>query len=426
MEQFPQGELEPHSPEIATLENIRQAFEEWEYIVAGNDPYLKAMGKSLADLMRTYAPFRDSIEMMLQIRHEPETIFKRYESPAQRLGPKHLLTKQYAANLIRCSLTNILLHDAGGLQFPRDFKESSAYTKIIIQKYDESARAVDPSEENWVDMFESNLMHRFIQTNVPERYKGIALAKYVYGDDFPKVIRNVDVGCSLGEGMTQLALNVPFNHLDVMTLDPSTGLLIPDREQSQIINPFINEALNIEYSVGVDIIYPRNEDNANWVWSCRRPQELTDRDMINRDYLLTSTYLPRVGYVRGNFADSDDISRIKNKIKDISATAEVKAPNVVSIFTVAYECSDDEVTTMMKHAGELIEDVNGMVIFQEPGEVDPTAPNGLRFEDDFRIPGKYKTMVWRPHQPERGIEIVAAYSDGRCSKAIINTDLIGR
>jgi|GEM_PF-4425574 len=421
MSELPKYRYEKLKAEKATTENIRQAFADWETNPIGGDPYIAQIGIAAADLIDSYQPFRNTIDFLVEAKNDPSGYFRKLMMPGESVTQGRILTSEYAANLVRCAIQYNFLRFPSDKSFPRDYQDAAAIKETIVSWYEDKPEGY--LEDSRADVLEMNLMYRIIQTNIPERYKGVQIARYVLGDEFPAEVYGLDVGSSMGEGWSQLAMveDYPFDHFEAMAVDPATGLAIPSPHQTEIINREINRPLPIGYSMGVDLTNPkdpREVETSNWIWSNRRPMELIDRQLINKDYALATASLPTLGFIRGNFAKTRDKDEVRAEIQKLWPEKPQKL-NLVTIFTAAYESSDQEVSILLDHAAELL-DEDGLLLLQEPVDIDPSAPNGLRFYDDFRIPFVYKLVAIWPHKPERGVRVLAAYDSGRCRSAIIN------
>ncbi|MDB5161235.1 MAG: hypothetical protein JWO96_615 [Candidatus Saccharibacteria bacterium] len=405
--------------ELATLENVQSSLADWEHNPIGGERHIAYIGEAAAKLIECYKPFRDSIELFIEARRDPDTYYRTHDSPRIKRRAHRPPTKEFAANLIRCGIQYNLLNLPGGRRFPDGFHSANDVEEEIKRWYEEEPD--DPNEFSKADIFENNILRHFINTNIPQRYVGVMIAKYIYGDEFPDEVFSADIGCSQGEGWAQIAANLPFDEIGIYSRDEATGLLVPDKQQTMVINHEINKPLNVGYSLGVDLTQPRDAETANWALSNRRPSELMDRRLMNKDYYLSTVSLPNLAFHLGDATDSAEVVDIQRAIAK-NWPDKPQKPNLITDFTVLYESSDEEVGVMLQNEAELLAK-NGVILLQEPMEIDLSAPNGLRMYDDFRIPGIYKLIAYWPHQKDRGFEHLATYDSGRCKTAIINTEL---
>lgn len=409
-ERFPRAERPP-----VTLEDVYYKWLTWITNPIGGDPGIAMLGEAFVNLAENNENFRESVADSLKARQDPNYFYgiepktSLGEELSSNIGP------EFAANLVRTAAQyNFLCLPRSDKRYPVDFHSAADIEVEVASWFKEDA------SKNYTrkDEFESNIVRRLIATNYYKRAVGIKLAKLVYGDEFPERIYAADVGCSQNEVLAQLVMDLPFDNFRILADDPSRGIILPHPAMSTAVNQEIAQPLNLGYGLGIDIHNPYDPDNSNWSWSSRRPSELVDRDLMNYDYRLTTFKDKRLGFYLADFRDLDDV---RQAIHDNEA---IDQPiNLVSILTAMYELPSKVVGQFLSNAADLVSE-DGVVLMQEPVEIDPSAPNGLRFSDDFRVLGAYKLIAWWPHKKDRGYELVATYDSARCHNAYLNPELL--
>lgn len=411
-------------PELATVQNITETFQDWTENPTGGDKYIQAFGSAAVWLLQNHDDFRASIVTMLEFRQESpdshSSLVTQIKTPAARA--KGSLTKEHAANLILRSVQHELLKIKDEINYPIDFLNASKWIVAIDDIY-KDPREFDDLGNTRRDSLDVNLSWRVVQTNIPERYKGVKLAYAYYKEIFDGPVNALEVGSSLQTGWTKLIVGDHFKNLDVISYDDS-GLRVKDEAASRTVNLAINGNMPVGYVVGNDLFHPRDRDTQSWVRSQFRPSEYlkpTELEKFDR-YVEASYMLPNQAFIRGDFSDSKTCQNIQNELMRISEKSTTKF-DMLTVITTIYEGTPAEIKGVIENGAELLKD-DGVMIIQEPLVVDPYAPHGMKFLDNFRVPGAYKTVAVRPHKDGFKPVVLASYSDGRCTAAEIPSEVI--
>lgn len=386
----------------ATTESIYSVAREWVANPTAQDPGIALMGNALMHLIEDSPAFRSTTDDALTARQNPGSYFHKELAPSP-------IGAELATNIVRTAIQYNLLRFPAKKRFPTDFHTAGDLADEVKSWF--VAGQEDLQVEYW-----TNVERRFMLTNRWERAVAVPIAKILYGSEFPRRIRAVDLGCSQNEVWAQLVLGLPFNNFHILRDDPSKsgGLLIPDPYLTNRLSQSINKPLPIRYAIGADINNPNDSDTSDWAWSGKRPAELVNREALNYDYYLTTAKPPKLGFSRADA--TRNIGNIEEDIKKYWPDQNAR-PNVVTIFTTLYELEPEVASSILSNAAEMVSQ-DGVVLIQEPVDF---GADGANFYDDFRIPGVYKLYAWWPHK-NQGPEWLATYDSGSCHAAYLNPD----
>lgn len=312
-----------------------------------------------------------------------------------------------------------LLHERAGMGASHLFTQILRATQNQLYNHYPSYPEAFLDEQQWADAFDwilsdpgrinqftQDIQTRPLQSNVPERYKGlkafIVLARKIGRISTCSVL---DIGCSQNAGLKQITSGLPFEPPQVVVQEgqgyaADTGL-------STGFQKIINAPLELKTGVGVDLHHP--EAARSWAWSCSfNPSKLLDPQYVAIFKALITTDYPNIHFFKGDFSDFDHAA---------FADAFPKTSfDIVHISTTLYQLNQHQRKAILKNAYQY---ANQFIVVQDFLRIDPTDPTQLQFRNDWQDePFPYRTVACDVRDPSGAWHDIFWWTDGRCSKIL--------
>lgn len=288
--------------------------------------------------------------------------------------------------------------------YPQDFNRPADWPRPIREIFAGSLRSFN-SDGIYVDL------RRDLTSNIGARMKGPILAAAAYEDRFdPEDFTVYDLGCSQGLGLKQWTARGLYPFEATAGLRTSTrfpkGPFV-DRKLSAKLDRIIATAIEPTQCNGIDIVRPDDFGNMLWAFICSHyPSDLEDDALTAHFLRLASFRSPRLAFTEADFMNEQQLeSRILS-----SGQADMAIMS-----TVVYMMPESEQAVAIERAVRCVKK-GGIVVVNEFAKPNPDMPYNLEFLIrwyDELLP--YKTFVYDTLQPEAGLQLVAEWSNGRCT-----------
>jgi SAM-dependent methyltransferase len=399
--------------ETSSPAEIVEVLEGWKKSPRGDDRRTSAYAYAASALIEAgYPPIMEAIETMTSFRYE-----RGRPTPALYASDLMLRTAQHFLGK-RANYAELSKSPSGWV---------AGLTEIL-------------EDEDIREAFIINLILNEICTNVPARYKGPQLVLGFYKKLFPKPIRLLDVGSSIGVGVTGLiagrishsvdivapqavyqeGLGAPHEVLDRIAIPPKSledyrpisldVELQTDKKVTSRVKAILDEPLEFGPSVGVDVKV-RDEPMREWTKSCYYPTEYAENKgrIITQFDELTDLKLPELSLLTLDFTDTEAVEEF------LAAESEF---DVVTILTMMNQLREDERLKVIENAKKALAP-NGLIIIQDFAKSDPNSPYGLEFFESWH-PYTYRTFIIDPNSYSKMPQEVLAWETGRCQRAILS------
>ncbi|MEO7617425.1 MAG: class I SAM-dependent methyltransferase [Candidatus Saccharibacteria bacterium] len=286
------------------------------------------------------------------------------------------------------------------LTYPLEFKTAAVWEHAITKIFSDTIHF----EEFCLD-----LENRTVQSNVSERYKAFKLVLMLMKDRLGEMPSVLDVGCSRNHGLKKLALNLPFQPLEIaspLRIKGSTRIGLESH-----LNTLLRQDFGLSYGIGSDIVPIDMAEQASWVRNCSfYPGELLNTASVSEYDYLDNNEWDIVSFQQGDFVGKglfgdDDYEGVFDAI-------------TVSAFM--YQLSDAERKQVRANLRRYLRP-GGIIIYQDFAQ-QGYVNSELDFEENwFSSHYPYRTLIEFEDKGEELFEVFR-WQNGRCKRVMIGND----
>lgn len=358
-----------------TRDRLREEFELQTKKAPKDDVYIKSFSKAYRELFDDRA-IVELIDLFLEVRQ--------LKGPMLPWHAHNHLLRAYQAQLIR-------QEEELELSYPGDFKDPEVWKAYIL-------RITDSHDVR----FMTDLLVHSVQSNVSSRYRSMAMILDVLKDErYPMIdgiqhITALDVACSLNRGYKHLASDIPF-----------TPILEARGADLESANTSMQNRLAFVDSLGVDLKALNDDAAKAWATSCSMyPSEREDQQLVKMYDYLDNFTAPGLSFEDADFVETGPEG--KWDVNGRLHPSRIQRYGVVSLITFLYQLSPAERAIAMHHAKQVVRP-DGLIIVQD-------------FVDSPSTEWSYRTSALDMKQPQKGLQPLFVWNNGRCDKLSLPLD----
>lgn len=276
-------------------------------------------------------------------------------------------------------------------------------------------------DQNSRRVFKHDMLNNSVTTNWADRGKSVKLLALMMEERFDHPLRILELGCGQNHIQKKLMLNSMdpgFQFGSARVMRPMSGhelgstQIEEDKDTGIKLNKMLSSGrIAIASSMGIDKETIKRRDGIEWVRSQFYPTEYLNPICLEEFDLLESTSPPNVHFSRADIMELADFS--SNAFKRIMRHGPY---DIVFIPTVLYQLSPEGINAADLVATRAANPENGLKVYQDFINVDPTNPNELVLT--HWGPYNYCTIIEDMQTPGKK-EIVFIWKGGRCDEVQI-------
>gem|GEM_PF-5502752 len=374
-------QLHEHEGKIAPL--LSHAREQIES-PPGNDQIIAAFNMALVE--NSHTPHMKSVLELAAFEDDPS----------------------YAINkLLRCFQKQLLFREStADFEYPQAFMPSRPDLKDAAGMWNRAIEAIIDDEESSSEVYEDFLV-RQTQSNIVQRYSMLKMLMHLTADRFGDSLDVVDIGCSQNLGLKKIALNRPFDAIDIYKYVKGREKLA-DPETAEALNFLLEQAVAFGKGTGIDIFNAETREVIEWAQACSfYPSELLYQPGLLTEFsILEEKAVPNVGFIQADVtSESIRNNRAVNRAKIIPEKASITFAS-----TMLYMLSERERTEVyevmeLETAANGIQAVLDFVRIDRNGKLVFSGPSGKK--DQFAL------IIKDNLNPRHNWQEIARIQDGR-------------